>query len=69
MEFKKFVDAIRVYYNEIGICVADIKMSDGVVERIDWTEKRDRMKFLEIATSNTRFYDERKKPNWNDLVD
>ena len=75
--FEKTVLAVRIYY--YGSCggngatfmssttpMADLKMSDGVVETIQWNDVKQRKEFLPLITGYTLIYDERPKRPWEE---
>lgn len=57
---------IRIYLNDIGTPMADLKTADGVCETIIWTDKKSRKKFEPFINGYTLIYDERPKPTWDE---
>ena len=62
------VIAIRIYYDKYFTPMADLYMSDGVIETIQWTDVKLRKDFESKITGYTLIYDERDKVSWNDLI-
>lgn len=55
------VIAVRIYYGVNFTPMADLYMSDGVTEHIQWTDVDARKEFVPLMTGYTLFYDERDK--------
>lgn len=62
------VIAIRIYYKDDHIPMADLRMSDGVVETIEWTNVKQRKEFEKLITGYTLIYDEREKRSWEEWL-
>lgn len=62
------VIAIRIYYKDGHIPMADLRMSDGVVETIEWTNVKQRKEFEKLITGYTLIYDEREKRSWEEWI-
>lgn len=62
------VVAIRIYYKDGHIPMADLRMSDGVVETIEWTNVKQRKEFEKFITGYTLIYDEREKRSWEEWL-
>lgn len=62
------VIAIRIYYKYDHIPMADLRMSDGVVETIEWTNTKQRKEFEKLITGYTLIYDEREKRSWEEWL-
>lgn len=62
------VVAIRIYYADGHIPMADLRMADGVVETIEWTNTKQRKPFEPFINGYTLFYDEREKRNWEEWL-
>lgn len=62
------VIAIRIYYKYDHIPMADLRMADGVVETIEWTNTKQRKPFEPFINGYTLFYDEREKRNWEEWL-
>lgn len=58
--------AIRIYFDGWDTTpMADLCMSDGVVETICWTDVRERREFEKYINGYTLVYDERPKRSWS----
>lgn len=66
--FEKTVIAIRIYLGLNNTPYADLRMSDGVVEHIQWNDTRQRKAFASLITGYTLIYDERPKREWQDWL-
>ena len=64
---KPSVIAIRIYCDFRLTPMADLKMSDGVIETIQWNNAKERAEFAPYISGYTLFYDEREKGTWDDL--
>jgi len=64
----KTVLAIRIFYGLNRTPMADLVMNDYVVEHIEWTDVKQRKKFIPMITGYTLIYDERPKREWNDWL-
>ena len=64
--FEKTVIAIRIYLGLNATPYADLRMSDGVVEHIQWNDVRQRKEFEHQITGYTLYYDERPKREWQE---
>ena len=62
------VIAVRIYYGLNCTPMADLRMSDGVVETIRWTDIKERKKFIPLITGYTLIYDERPKRDWEEWL-
>lgn len=64
------VVAIRIYYGgHTGVVpMADLRMADGVVETIEWTNVKQRKEFESAINGYTLIYDERPKRTWDEWV-
>lgn len=62
------VIAVRIYYGLNNTPMADLRMSDGVVETIQWTSVKEREAFVPLINGYTLFYDERAKRTWNEWL-
>lgn len=63
------VVAIRIYLSEYGSTpMADLRMADGVVETIQWTDVRQRKQFEDKINGYTLIYDERPKRDWKEWI-
>ena len=58
--------AIRIYYGLNNTPMADLKMADGVVETIQWTDVKQRKQFESGINGYTLIYDERPKREWSE---
>ena len=47
------VVAIRIYYKDDHIPMADLRMADGVVETIEWTDYDQRKPFQRLISGYT----------------
>ena len=57
--------AVRIYYDNLTMTPwADLRMADGVMEHICWTNVKERSEFEQGITGYTLFYDERDKCAW-----
>jgi hypothetical protein len=68
LNMRPMVKAIRIYFNENthgATPLADLKMTDGVVETIGWADSKQRKKFMPYITGYTLIYDERPKADWD----
>lgn len=65
--FTPKVIAVRIYYGLNATPMADLKMTDGVVETIQWTDVKQRKEFENRINGYTLFYDEREKANFENL--
>lgn len=66
---KAGVIAIRIYFRDYPFAKtpwADLLMSDGVVETIQWTDVKERKQFENRINGYTLIYDERPKREWKD---
>lgn len=59
--FEKHVLSIRIYYGLNCTPMAELRMNDGVVEHIQWTDTRARKEFEPMINEHTLIYDERDK--------
>lgn len=59
--------AVRIYDGKNNTPMADLKMADGVCETIQWDSIKQRKPFVGYITGYTLFYDERRKPAWDEL--
>jgi len=66
--FEKTVIAIRIYLTLNCTPMADLRMSDGVVEHIQWNDVKQRKPFEKQITGYTLWYDEREKRPWNEWL-
>lgn len=64
----KGVLAIRIYYGLNHTPMADLRMVDGVVETIQWTDTKQRKEFEKGINGYTLIYDEREKCEWNEWL-
>ena len=64
----KSVIAIRIYFGVNYTPMADLRMSDGVVETIQWTNVKARNKFMPLINGYTLVYDERPKRDWKEWL-
>lgn len=64
------VKAIRIYLGGFTgvVPMADLLMTDGVVETIEWTDVRQRKQFESGINGYTLIYDERPKCEWNEWL-
>lgn len=62
------VVAIRIYYGLNNTPMADLKMADGVVETIQWTDAKQRKQFESGINGYTLIYDERPKREWSEWL-
>lgn len=60
--------AVRIYYSINNTPMADLMMSDGVLETIQWTDVKSRNKFIPMITGYTLIYDERPKRDWKEWL-
>lgn len=61
--------AIRIYFDGRDTTpMADLCMSDGVVETICWTDVRERREFEKYINGYTLVYDERPKRRWSEWL-
>lgn len=60
--------AIRIFSVLHGTSMADLVMSDFSVEHIEWTDVKQRKKFIPMITGYTLIYDERPKREWKDWL-
>ena len=61
--------AVRIYFNEGNRTpMADLYMTDGVVEHIQWTDVKQRKAFEGRINGYTLMYDERPKASWDKLI-
>lgn len=60
--------AVRIYYGINNTPMADLMMSDGVLETIQWTDVKSRDKFMNMITGYTLIYDERPKRDWKEWL-
>lgn len=60
--------AIRIYNGGYtgAVPMADLKMNDGVTETIEWTNAKQRKKFVPFMSGYTMIYDERPKRDWGE---
>ncbi|MEE1302258.1 MAG: hypothetical protein UHD64_05680 [Bacteroidales bacterium] len=65
--FNNRVVAVRIYYGLNFTPMADLKMTDGVVETIQWTDIKQRKEFEGRMNGYTLFYDEREKASFENL--
>jgi xanthine dehydrogenase iron-sulfur cluster and FAD-binding subunit A len=62
---RKYIVAIRIYYGGFGATpYADLKMNDGVVETIEWTDAKQRAEFMPYMNGYTFIYDERRRASF-----
>jgi hypothetical protein len=66
--FEKRVMAIRIYYGLNYTPMADLRMTDGVIEHIQWTDAKARKEFEPMINGYTLIYDEREKREWKDWL-
>lgn len=66
--YRKSVIALRIYYAFDRIPMADLLMSDGVIETIEWTNVKQRKQFAECINGYTLVYDERPKASWKEFT-
>lgn len=66
--FEKHVVAVRIYFGLNATPMADLRMNDGVVEHIQWTDAKARKEFERMINGYTLFYDERPKREWKDWL-
>ncbi len=66
--FPKHAIAVRIYFDVNATPMADIRMNDGVVEHITWTDVRQRKQFQDAINGYTLIYDERPKRDWNEWL-
>lgn len=61
------VIAIRIYFGGVtGVSpMADLRMTDGTINTIEWTNVEQREKFLPLINGYTLVYDERPKREWS----
>lgn len=64
--FERSVIAIRIYYGLNNTPMADLRMSDGVIETIQWTDVKQRKQFESSINGYTLIYDERPKREWSE---
>lgn len=64
--YRKSVIALRIYYAFDRQPMADLLMSDGVIETIEWTNVKQRKQFAERINGYTLVYDERPKLPWEE---
>ena len=64
MSHQKIINAVRIYYDKNGTPMADLKSMDGVCVTIQWTDVRQRERFMPYITGYTLIYDERPKREW-----
>ena len=62
----KGVIAIRIYLDPNATPMADLRMVDGVVETICWTDIKARKQFESGINGYTLIYDERPKRPWEE---
>lgn len=62
--YKPVALAVRIYYGMNQTPMADLRMADGVVETIKWTDAKAREQFC--ITGYTLIYDEREKAPWDE---
>ena len=48
--------------------MADLRMNDGVIEHIQWTDVKARKEFEPMINGYTLIYDERDKREWKDWL-
>lgn len=65
----KHVLAVRIYYKNGCMPMADLLMNDYVVEHIEWNNPKQRKEFLPYMNGYTLFYDERQKKSWKEIND
>lgn len=65
---RRNVLAIRIYLSSGGVPMADLYIEDGVVETIEWTNKRQRKEFESAINGYTLIYDERPKKSWAEWI-
>lgn len=59
--------AIRIYFLPGGhVPMADLRMFDGVIETIEWTNVKQRRQFESGINGYTLIYDERPKKGWDE---
>lgn len=66
--FIKTVIAVRIYEGLNSTPYADLRMSDGVVEHIQWNDVKQRKEFIPLMTAYTLIYDERPKREWEEWI-
>ena len=68
--FQRNVLAIRIYLGGYtrSVPMADLYIADGVVETIEWTNKRERKAFEAGINGYTLIYDERPKRSWEEWI-
>ena len=59
-----FVIAIRIYLDDLCTPMADLRLMDGTVTTICWTDVKSRQKFEAGINGYTLVYDERPKISW-----
>ncbi|WP_206459398.1 hypothetical protein [Anaerovorax sp. IOR16] len=64
---KPYALAIRIYHDSTKTSMADIKMNDGVVEHIEWTNIKQREQFMKYINGYTLIYDEREKVSFSEV--
>ena len=66
---EKMIIAVRIYddYYNGPIVMAEIKYANGDTEKIVWNHTEEREKYSKMMNGYTFFYDERVKPNWNNI--
>lgn len=60
--------AVRIFLSDDHTPMADLFMSDGVVEHIKWVNPKQREQFEPMINGYTLFYDERPKASWARLT-
>lgn len=70
MIFQRIVLAIRIYLGGYTgtVPMADLYIADGVVETIEWTNKKQRKEFESAISGYTLIYDERPKKSWAEWI-
>lgn len=64
----KHAIAVRIYFAGAMTPFADLIMSDGVVETIQWTDVKEREAFAKTINGYTLIYDEREKREWKEWL-
>ena len=71
MMISKTVIAIRIYYGGVtAVCpMAELLFSDGVIEKIEWCNVKERARLMKFITGYTMVYDDRPKMDWLDFCE
>lgn len=62
------VIAIRIYLDDLCTPMADLRLMDGAVHTICWTDVKSRQKFAPGINGYTLIYDERPKIPWEEWL-